>query len=168
MLNNLKKFNEKLYVDYFTYLYELAPKELKYLIDATKGVNQSKLWHSEGDTHNHIRLVVNRLHETYNDINLELAGLYHDLGKTGTTEWSDDKGTWISPGHEYVSCEMLDDQENFVKEMGGDYKLIYYIVENHMKIKYLDNFRIQSKHTKSLTNSRVSRKLARRLQKNRS
>ena len=145
MIKKFDKFNDNSYLDYFTYLYELAPKELKDLIDATKGVNQSELWHSEGDAYTHIRLVVNRLHDKYHDINLDLAGLYHDLGKASTTEWSEEKNSWISPGHEYVSCEMLDDQSNFVKEMGGDYKLIYYIVENHMKIKYLDNFRIQNK-----------------------
>jgi len=144
MTQEINKFDEKC-VDYFTYLYELAPIELKELIDSTKGINQSEIWHCEGDAYIHIRLVVNRLHNKYNDINLDLAGLYHDLGKACTTEWNDEKNSWTAPGHEYVSCEMLDDQSNFVKEMGGDYKLIYYIVENHMKIKYLDNFRIQNK-----------------------
>jgi hypothetical protein len=145
MIKNFNKFNDKSYEDYFSYLYELAPKELKDLIDSTKEVMQNEVWHPEYDVYEHIRLVVNRLHKTYNDINLDLAGLYHDLGKASTTEWSDEKKSWIAPGHEYVSCEMLDDQSNFVKKMGGDYKLIYYIVENHMKIKYLDNFRIQNK-----------------------
>ena len=145
MIKKFSIFNNNLDIDYFTYLYNLAPKELKELIDATKEVKQNEMWHPENDVYTHIKFVVNRLHKTYNDINLDLAGLYHDLGKASTTEYSEEKQTWISPGHEYVSCDMLDDQSIFVKKMGGDYKLIYYIVENHMKIKYLDNFRIQNK-----------------------
>jgi len=145
MITNFKNFNENSYPDYFSYLYDIAPKELKDLIDATKNVNQSEIWHSEGYTYIHIKLVVNRLHEKYNDINLDLAGLFHDLGKAGTTEWSVEKNSWIAPGHEHVSCDILEDQENFVKQLGGNYDLIYYIVSNHMKIKYLDNFRIQNK-----------------------
>jgi len=140
-----KELKHKSNIDYFEYLYELAPIELKTLIDSTKEVKQNELWHSEYDVYEHIKSVVNRLHDKYNDVNLDLSGLYHDLGKACTTEWNDEKKSWVAPGHEYVSCEMLEDQSNFVKEMGGDYKLIYYIVENHMKIKYLDNFRIQNK-----------------------
>lgn len=145
MITDFNTFNENTSDDFFSYLYSVSPKELKELIDATKEIKQNKTWHPEYDAYAHIRLVVNRLHSTYNDINLDLAGLFHDLGKAGTTEWSTEKETWVAPGHEHVSCEMLEDQSNFVKEMGGDYDIIYYIVRYHMSIKYLDNFRLQNK-----------------------
>ena len=72
----------KKYVDYFNYLYEQAPQTLKDLIDATKKVEQSHIHHPEGNVYNHIKIVTNRVYNSYQDNNLTLVGLFHDLGYT--------------------------------------------------------------------------------------
>jgi putative nucleotidyltransferase with HDIG domain len=122
--------------DMFDYLYQLATPELQEEIDKTKNVEQNPYWHPEGNTYNHIKLVTNRLHNCYHDINLDLAGLFHDLGKNYTTEYQEDTKSWTAHGHEEKSAEMLQDYKYFIWQMGGDFNLIEYIVANHMRYKH--------------------------------
>ena len=137
--------NENVYFDYFKVLYNSAPNDLKELIDSTKNAQQNPYWHPEGHTYKHIVLVTNRLHNCYNDINLDLSGLFHDLGKAETTKWDEGKGSWTAHGHEDVSSLIVDTYKGWIKKMGGDIDIIQYVVQNHMRIKYLDEFRLQSK-----------------------
>lgn len=142
----LQFIKESAYVDYFGILYENAPKKLRKLIDSTKGVKQNPLWHSEGDVYVHSRLVTNRLGNSYpNDKNLLLAGLFHDLGKVETTEWNEEKQSWTARGHEDVSSTIVDYYASWIENMGGNVEIVKIIVENHMRIKYLDEMRTQSK-----------------------
>lgn len=142
----IKKFNnfilEMAYKDEFLRLYELAPEGLKKEIDNTKEALQNKYWHPEGDTFVHIRLVTNRLANCYNDINLTLSGLFHDLGKYETTYFDDKKQDWTAPGHEEISVRILNKYKDWVKKMGGDIDIIEFVVYNHMRYKYLEEMRL--------------------------
>lgn len=148
-MNNIKKydsFNKSLYfIDYFQVLYNKTPRELQIIIDMTKDIEQSPKWHPEGNVYNHTKIVTNRLSNCYNDINLSLSGLFHDLGKTTTTKWDDEKESWTAHGHEDDSVKILDNFESWVKSIGGNFDIIKFVVENHMRIKYLDDFRFQEK-----------------------
>ena len=146
----IKKFieyiKESSYVDYFGILYEKAPKKLREIIDSTKHVNQNPLWHPENDVYTHTRLVTNRLANAYpNNKNLLLAGLFHDLGKIETTKWDEIKQSWTARGHEDISVKIVDQYQNWIKKMGGNPTVVRNIVQNHMRIKYLDEFRLQNK-----------------------
>jgi hypothetical protein len=149
MSKRIKKYegfiNENSYVDEFKILYDKAPQGLQKIIDATKDIKQSPQWHPEGDVHTHIRLVTNRLHNTFNDINLTLAGLFHDLGKVRTTEWDEEKQKWTAHGHEDDSKSIAHSYSDWIKKLGGDTNIIEFIIQNHMRIKYLDDFRLQEK-----------------------
>lgn len=136
---------ESTYIDYFKVLYDSAPKELKEIVDSTKGVEQNPYWHPEGSTYVHIRLVTNRLHNCYRNIDLDLSGFFHDLGKVETTKWNEEKQSWGAFGHEDISSKILDDYKDWVIKMGGDFDKIKFIVDNHMRIKYLDDFRTKNK-----------------------
>lgn len=142
----IKKFNnfilEGVYKDEFLRLYQLAPENLKREIDNTKESKQNKYWHPEGDTFIHTRLVTNRLANCYNDINLNLSGLFHDLGKFETTYFDEKKEDWTSPGHEEISIKILYKYKDWVKEMNGDINIIDFIISNHMRYKYLDEMRL--------------------------
>lgn len=132
----------KKYIDIFTELYTNASILLKNEIDKTIGVKQSNIWHPEGDTHTHIKLVTNRLYNRYGDVNLTLAGLFHDLGKTYTTFFNTEKNTYSAIGHEAVSVHILKDFKEYIISQGADFDTVEYIVANHMRIKYLDDMRI--------------------------
>jgi len=139
--------NEGAYIDKFKFLYDNAPSLLKEEVDKTKIIKQNPFWHSEIFVYNHIRLVNNRLHNCYNDINLTLSGFFHDLGKTETTYFDDNKQSWTSPGHEDISVKILNRYSDWVKKMGGDINIIKYVVQNHMRYKYLNEMRIDLQET---------------------
>ena len=144
--NFIEYIKENAYVDYFNILYNEAPESLKIIIDSTKGVEQNPIWHSEGDVFKHIRLVTNRIGNAYpEDRNLLLAGLFHDLGKAEATEWDENKQSWTARGHEDISVKIVDQYQNWIKKMGGNPTVVRNIVQNHMRIKYIDEFRLQNK-----------------------
>ena len=143
MINSYNNFiNESAYKDEFLRLYNLAPQGLKDLVDKTKGVQQSPDWHPEGDAYTHIRLVTNRLANCYHDINQNLAGFFHDLGKVNVTV-PNGKGGFSTHGHEDWSVTMVDEYKDWITEQGGEPDIVSYIVANHMRYKYLDEMRIQ-------------------------
>lgn len=127
-------------MDKFFYLYDNSPIELKQIINSLIGLKQNKLYHSEKDVYEHTLLVVNRLHNKYNDNDLDLAGYFHDLGKIDTTD-----SLLKSIGHELKSLEYIEKFKNFIIQMNGNYDLIYEIVSEHMRVKYFDNFLLTKK-----------------------
>lgn len=131
----------------FELLYKVSPFSLKATVDRCKKIGQSKIWHPEGNVYIHTKIVTNRLFNKYNDINLTLAGYFHDLGKIVTTIWNDEKNTWTSPNHENMSILYVELYSEWIKSMGGDVEIVTYIVKNHMKIKYFDEMSSSKKRT---------------------
>ena len=69
----------------FKELFAKLPNDLKKRIYALKNIDQNKVYHPEGNVLKHTITVVNRaLKHSPNDINLALAGLFHDIGKVLT------------------------------------------------------------------------------------
>jgi len=129
----------------FKEIYNKVPIKLKFIVDQTKHIKQNPLWHPEIYVYDHIVYVTNRLDKKYHDINLTLSGFFHDLGKVKTTIWDEDKESWTAHGHEDDSANIVHTYNNWIKKMGGNPEIIEFIVLNHMRIKYLDEFRLQEK-----------------------
>ena len=143
MINKYNKFlNENTYKDEFLRLYNLATDSLKKLVDDTKEVQQGVDWHPEGVTYIHIRLVTNRLENTYHNINLNLAGFFHDLGKTSVTK-PNGRGGFSAHGHEDESVKIVEEYKDWIIEQGGAIDIVKYVVANHMRYKYIDEMRLQ-------------------------
>lgn len=119
----------------FDDLYILAPIELRKIVDNTRLIEQDPIWHPENFVYKHIKLVTNRLHNSYNDINLDLCGFFHDLGKAETTKWDIFKQSWTAPGHEDVSSKIVIEFKDWIIQM----------VQNHMRFKYLNEIRLPNK-----------------------
>lgn len=135
--------NESIYKDEFSILYNKAPQKLKDLIDLTETIEQNPKWHSEDNVYIHTRLVTNRLSNCYNDNDLNLSGLFHDLGKIEKTKYDIEKETFTAHEHELSSVDIVNDFKDWIKEMGGNIDKIKYIVANHMRYKFLDEMRIR-------------------------
>ena len=129
----------------FKEIYNKVPIKLKFIVDQTKHIKQNPLWHPEIYVYDHIVYVTNRLDKKYHDINLTLSGFFHDLGKVKTTIWDEDKESWTAHGHEDDSSNIVQSYIGWIKKMGGNPEIIDFIVQNHMRIKYLDEFRLQEK-----------------------
>ena len=87
----------------------------------------------------HTEIVYNRAKKT-GDINLMLASLFHDLGKIFTTR-PNKKGGYSAHAHERISAKLVEKYKNWIKELGGDWKEVYEIVFEHMRIKQYDRMR---------------------------
>jgi len=146
----IKYFNflkENAFMDKFKMLYSVAPEGLKKEIDKTKEIQQNIEWHPEKYVYDHIRYVTNRLHNCYGDINLTLSGFFHDLGKIQTTVFNTEKNTWTAYDHENSSVVTLHKYRDWVIGQGGDFIIIEYVVQNHMRYKYLNEMRIDLQET---------------------
>lgn len=128
----------------FKELYNKTPDGLSAIINHTSTIEQSPIYHKEGNVYIHTEVVTNRL-AMYNDINLSLAGLFHDLGKIDATEWNPVKGTWSAGGHENFSAGYVDKYADWIVEMGGNTELVRDIVLNHMRIKFIDEMKYSKK-----------------------
>jgi poly(A) polymerase len=127
-----------------------APPDLVEYIETLKGINQSSKWHPEGDVYIHTKTVVDRLAK-FNDINLTLAGLFHDTGKDRTTYINPKNNEPKAPNHEKYSAETVRVWSDWIRNMGADPGLVEQIVRWHMYIKNMDEIKL--KHKEIMLNS---------------
>ena len=123
----------------FEELYASAPHEIKEYVDKCNDTPQGTDWHPEGCVGIHIKLVYDRA-KTSGDINLAMAAFFHDLGKVDTTA-PNKKGGYSAYGHERISGKLVDKYSNWIENHGGNSIKVKEIVDNHMKIKYMDEMR---------------------------
>lgn len=97
---------------------------------------QSYNWHPEGNVLVHTKIVFNRA-KKFNCLDLSLAAFYHDLGKADTTIKTA-PGKYSAHDHEKTSALLVKYTRDWIRELGGDPEKIKWIVENHMRIKYID------------------------------
>lgn len=125
----------------FSELYNKAPEELQIYIDRCAKTLQSKDWHPEGDVRTHTIIVYNRAKRT-DDINLMLAAFFHDLGKADVTQQHKSiADKWSAHCHELISGKLVKKYATWIKGLGANVDIVYYIVIEHMRIKQLSNMR---------------------------
>jgi hypothetical protein len=128
---NIKNFRD---------LFNKLPKELQKRVYDLKNVPQNPKWHPEGNTLKHVITVVNRSLK-YNDIDLAIAAIMHDIGKDVTYKPHPKTGLPTAYGHEFVSADLVKKYKNWIEDMGADFSNVYYIVKNHMRYKQLGTMR---------------------------
>jgi hypothetical protein len=136
----------------FKSILEQAPEDLVEYLETLKGIEQNRAWHPEGDVYTHTQVVVDRLAK-FNDINLSLAGLFHDTGKDRTTRPNPKTGKPTSPKHEIYSAQTVRVWSKWISSMGANPNLVEDIVRWHMYIKYMDT--VKSKHKEIMLNSKL-------------
>lgn len=125
----------------FQDFYDSAPKEIQNYLDKAAETPQSIMWHPEGDVKTHTNIVFNRAKRTGN-LNFMIAAIFHDLGKVDVTKkHATVPGKWSAHGHEVVSAHLVKKHKDWIESLGGDYDVILYVVEQHMRAKQLDQMR---------------------------
>jgi putative nucleotidyltransferase with HDIG domain len=124
-------------------LIKILPPELKDLLFKQWHAKQNPQWHPEGNTLKHILIVLKRAYKEHSDNpNVILSALFHDLGKLATYKISDKTGQPTAYGHEDISANMVQKYHRWIEDFeGADSNIIYHVVKNHMKIKYMDKMR---------------------------
>jgi hypothetical protein len=126
-------------------LLPIMPKELVDDINKMKMIHQNLEWHPEDLLYIHTKVVTNRLHKKYKNINLILAGVFHDLGKIDTTFFNEEKNTYSAHGHEDLSLVYIEQNIEWIKSVGGNPDKIRYIVQHHMRVKFLNEMKKSKK-----------------------
>lgn len=124
----------------FKELFKLLPRELQKRVYDLKKIPQNPKWHPEGNTLKHTIVVVNRALK-YEDIDLAIAAIMHDIGKDITFKLHPKTGLPTAYGHEFVSAKLVKKYESWIKSLGGNVDTIYFIVKNHMRYKQLSVMR---------------------------
>jgi len=104
-------------------------------------VPQRKEYHPEGNVLKHSIVVIKRSLAAYpNNINLALAAIFHDIGKLETLMF-DENDEPTAHGHEHESADIVNEYRDWIKSIGGDPDIVWFIVKNHMRIKHIDEMR---------------------------
>ena len=117
----------------------MAPLEIQKLLDKCADTPQSVKWHPEGDVLKHTKIVYERARAT-GDLQIAIAAIFHDLGKVKTTK-KNKSGNWAAHGHEFISARLVEEHKKWIGSIGGKHKIVKEIVENHMRIKQMDQMR---------------------------
>ena len=91
-------------------------KEIFGFLEKCQGIEQMECHHPEGDVFNHSLQVLNWAFKESDDIDLILAAMLHDIGKSEN-----------SKGHEQIAVEKLRDYAS-VKTL--------WLIEHHMRVWY--------------------------------
>lgn len=95
-------------------------------------IGGGKRFHNEGNAFVHTMLVFNRACDMFDDYDLQLAALLHDVGKVYTGKQKED-GDWEYPNHSVVGAERL---LEFMPDGFDDYpnlEKVRFYVRNHIK-----------------------------------
>lgn len=122
----------------FRNIFNQLPDSLKERIYFLKNIPQRADYHPEGNTLKHVITVCKRAIK-YGDIDQVIAALFHDIGKDVTFKMINGRPT--AYGHEFVSARLVDEYSTWIKEQGANPEKVKFIVENHMKVKFLDKMR---------------------------
>lgn len=106
-----------------------------------EGVEQNS-HHQEGDVLEHTFLVCENVPEG-SDFTVYMAALLHDTGKLATQKVSGNGYSFH--GHEYVSGEIAKNVCNFLKFSNEEKDEIVYLVQNHMRVKRIDEMKRSKK-----------------------
>lgn len=126
----------------FEDLVSITPYIVKRKLEQLRFLNERNDFHPEPSVYEHIKIVTTRLSQT-NDINLILAGLFHDICKFDTVRLNPKNGYPTSPGHDLAAADFVKqfDVAKFIISLGGNLQKVSNICKEHMRIKIIDQMR---------------------------
>jgi hypothetical protein len=123
-------------ISFETYINKL-PRDI---VEALKNAKQNPDFHPEGNAYNHTKQVFNLVKRYGKD--LAITAVFHDLGKIDTSAVGPD-GKIHCYKHDKYSMEYLDKYLHLFPYENKD--LIYYIVQNHMRVRHYEEMRTGKK-----------------------
>ena len=112
-----------------------APNCVKLKLSECKGLRERPDYHPEESAYEHIKIVTERLIPT-GDINLVLAGVFHDICKADTAKINPKTGWPTCPGHDTAAFDFIAQSlgaRSWIRIKGGDEAIVSGISLNHMK-----------------------------------
>lgn len=148
----------------FDELFAVCPQNIQMKLKDNLELRENPKHHPEENAFEHIKIVVDRLFDTGN-VNLILAGLFHDICKKEsailrkiTDDMTDEKKAEMEERNKFFLCQDHEKKAvafalrnvRFIHSFeGADLGLILWIVDNHMRIKTIDE--MSGKKKKEIT-----------------
>jgi hypothetical protein len=120
-----------------------APEKIKRKLEQLECLNERPDYHPEPNTYEHIKIVTNRLIK-FGEINLIMAGFYHDICKFDTAKLNPKTGYPTSPGHDKWAEKLIltDEYVQFhLNYFGADKDKVAEICAQHMRIKQINQMK---------------------------
>jgi len=122
---------------------------VKSKLEDNKRLRERPDYHPEESAYEHIKIVTERLIPT-GDMNLVLAGIFHDIRKADTARTNPKNGWPTCPGHDLAAFDLIMENleiQEWISENGANYKEVANICLNHMKFHQLGNMRPSKKES---------------------
>ena len=126
---------------------EILPYSVKRKLEQLKFLRERPDFHPEKSAYEHIRIVTERLIQT-NDVDLIMAGVFHDICKFDTVRENKKTGWPTSPGHDDAAYDFIVENNTnklFITNYGGDYIKVALICKYHMRFHQLSVMRDQKR-----------------------
>lgn len=120
-----------------------APNCVKIKLSACKGLRERPDYHPEESAYEHIKIVTERLIPT-GDINLILAGVFHDICKADTAKTNPKTGWPTCPGHDTAAFNFINEipgARSWIGIKKGDATIVANICLNHMRFHQIGSMR---------------------------
>ena len=98
---------------------KILPQSIVDKLNDLKGMRERPDFHPEESAFIHVKIVTERLIRT-GDIDLIIAGIFHDIAKFDTMKINPKTGHPTSPGHDSVGARLVVDHSNWVASTGAD------------------------------------------------
>jgi len=127
----------------FQQLIDTAPHIVQRKLEQLKFLRERPDFHPELSAFEHIKIVTTRLLVT-NDMNLIMAGIFHDICKFDTVKMNE-KTCWpTSPGHDAAAFNLVMENNQvraFCVTHGANPDIVALICKNHMRFHQLGQMR---------------------------
>jgi len=127
----------------FNELWNRIPELMR---SACANCEQSPKYHPEGNVDIHIRLVFEHASNHFQDVDLMVCAIFHDLGKPETQRISEKNGVKkiTNYGHETKSEKYIDKYFHLFSDITTNKKKIVEICNNHMKAHLYKDGRLRN------------------------
>ena len=131
----------------FESIIESAPSVVKNKLFANQSLRERPDYHPEESAFEHIKIVTERLIPT-GDMNLILAGIFHDICKAETAKTNPKTGWPTCPGHDIAAFDFIMETpvvQTWISNNGSDPRTVAHICLGHMRFHQLGGMRPQKR-----------------------
>ena len=108
------------------------------IIQKLKDTDQPLKYHPERTVYNHIFLVEKEA-QKFQDLNLSIAAVFHDIGKPDALQMRGDRPVFY--GHEFRAEKYINALKHLFDDLELNWDMIKWICVNHMRSHIIDKMR---------------------------
>lgn len=147
IFENLNNFNKE---ERYQELFSLLPDDIQ---NKMKNTPQDKKHHAEGDVEKHTKMVFDKVIEKFgiNDIEMQIAAIFHDMGKITTTKKINKNGEEkiVAYDHEKESLPFFEEYKHLYDDYIKNEERIKEVIKEHMRShKYAEDEMSKKKQKK--------------------